>query len=240
MHASGTLCGGAIYTRRYIASSTISAGGIPLHCGGAATTDIGAVTVPAGASDVNAEAQIGLALHATGTVAATGVTDSNDLMVTVAVNPDLIIRARMSGGTGAGTALSAGTTTAASTGGTDVAGVTTIDDGMVWGYAGSNIGELRRADDTAGSLSINLPNAVAVGDQFLVAAGFPGTLAADGADYLDLTTDFTEINATAAITDMDNFIILDVELRDSSNDGTTDSWYYLIQNRHAFGSTSES
>lgn len=240
MHASGTLCGGTVYKRRYIASSTISVGGIPLHTAGAATTDIGAVTVPAGASAVNAEAQIGLALHPTSTVAATGVTDSNDLMVTVAVNPDLIIRARMSGSSTSGAALSLGTTTAASTDGSVTTGVTTLDDSMVWGYDGANVGELRRADDTSGSLAIAMPNAIASGDRFLVAQGFPGAALADANPTLDLTTDFTEIDASSGITDMDNFIILDVELRDLSNDGTTDSWYFLIQNRHIFGSTSES
>lgn len=238
MELAYTLSGGAPLIKKYMAGTTISTAGIPLLGAVDAGTDLGSVEPITASSAVNTGSQVGLCLDTSGTVAATGITDSDDLMVSVIVNPDAVLRAKMSATSTADTALTIGTTTGASAGGTVTTGVTTFDNGVVWGYDGGNVGEFRRCDDTAGSVSINFPNAIATGDRFLAVHGFPCSVELTNWECYDLTTDLTQIVAETAVTDTDNFATVDMELRDLSETGESNSYYHLIANNHLFGSSS--
>lgn len=236
MEVSGHLCGGAPLVMKYYAGTTMATAGIPVIGGLAATTDIGGVE-PINASGNPDPSLVGISLDATGTVSSTTQVDA-DLLITLSVRPDVIIRAKMSQGTTADTALTIGTTSAASAAGTVVTGVTTLDDSLVWGYNGSNQGIYRRADDTAGSVSQAFPEAVASGDEFLIAYNFPGAcgFAAAAQPYLDLTTDFTQFDASTATLTNDNFVVIDVETMDISDDGRNNSFYLVVPAKHGFGS----
>ena len=238
MELLGTLSGGAPVLKRYMAGTTISTAGIPLLGAVAASTDLGSVEPIGASAAVNTGSQVGLALDTSGTVAATGITDSNDLFVTVAINPDLILRARANNGTTSGTALATTAPTTADATGATLTGATTFENGAVWGNTGTNVGEIRRADSTAGSLSINLPTGTATTDTYIAVHGFPCSVELTSWECYDLTTDLTEIVAQTAVVDTDNFATVDIEFRDGSEDGVNNSYYHLIANNHLFGSSS--
>lgn len=238
MELLGTLSGGAPVLKRYMAGTTISTAGIPLLGAVDAGTDLGSVEPIGASAAVNTGSQVGLALDTSGTVAATGITDSNDLFVTVAINPDLILRARANNGTTSGTALATTAPTSADSTGATLTGAVTFDNGAVWGNTGTNVGEIRRADDTAGSLSINLPNGTATTDTYIAVHGFPCSVELTSWECYDLTTDLTEIVAQTAVVDTDNFATVDIEFRDASEDGVNNSYYHLLANNHLFGSSS--
>ena len=154
----------------------------------------------------------------------------------VIVNPDLIYGGRANAGTTAGTVLATTATTAADTTGVTATGTTTFDNGAVFGVTGGNVGEVRRSDDASGSLAINFPNAIALGDTFLALHGFPCSVEAGAWECYDLTTDLTEVIAQTAIVDTFNFATLGIEF--DVNNPTTKTEYHLIANNHLFGSSS--
>ena len=238
MEVRGFISGGGPVIKRYQAGTTLSTAGIPVTGSITAATDLASVE-PIGASAA-AQALVGITLDTTGTVAATGITDSADLLVSVVVNPDAIIRAKMSSSATSNTALATTATTAADATGVTATGTTTITQGAVFGYTGANAGELRRADDTAGSVSINFPKAIANGDTFLAIHGFPCCALASSNMFFDLTTDLTQVLAQTSVTDTDNFVCIDLEMNDASEDGINNSYYHLIANDHLFGSISRS
>jgi hypothetical protein len=239
MEAMGTIGGGAIVVKKYQAGTTISAAGTPLIGSTIATTDFASVE-PMTTSTALTAGNVGIGLDTTGTVAATGITDTNDILVSVAVNPDLIIRCKMSNGGTADTALTLYPTTAADATGVTATGITNLDDSVCWGYDGGNKGEYRCMNDAAGSTAINFPNAIGSGDNFLYASGFPCKTLAAASPWPDLTSSLTQMDATSATNDADNFHLFDLELGTIDNDGANNSFYILIQNYHVFGSTGSS
>jgi len=237
MEAMGTIGGGAIVQKKYQAGTTIANVGIPLLGSGAAATDLASVEVPT-TSTALTTGMVGLSLSTSGTVAATGVADA-DIIVSVAVNPDLIIRCKMNNGATEDTALAIQTTTAADATGVTATGVTSLTQGMLWGYDGANKGVMRRTDNTAGSVSINFGSAIASGDRFLYANSAPCVSAAAGlGNGPDLTTLFTQGDAsTANPGDNDTFMVFDVELGTEDNDGQNNSFWHFVQNQNIFGCT---
>src|SRR3990167_8646780 len=111
MFDSGHLGGGASLRKRYKIGATIATAGIPLISDG--TTFAGIVPC----TTTNLDFTHGLGLD-TGTYST--VQGDAEGLVTVSVRPDLIVRALMSGGATAGTALTLLSNTAASAGGTVV------------------------------------------------------------------------------------------------------------------------
>jgi len=241
MEALGTISGGAIVVKKYQASATMSTAGVFVLGGDQVSSDLSSVKVGTTSTDLTT-GSVGISLDTTGTVAATGMTSNADLLVSCAVNPDLIIRAKMSAGQTADTAMTVGETTAASAGGTVATGVTTIDEGMIWGYNGANKGLYRRLDDTAGSVTINFPNAIASGDKFISANSYPACSTAASLNLgPDLTTSFTQADALTVVPGTnDTFIVFDVELGTEDNDGENNSFYHFIQNQSIFGCTQTS
>jgi len=122
MEVMGTIGGGGVVQKKYQAGTTIANVGIPLLGSGAAATDLASVEVPT-TSTALTTGMVGLSLSTSGTVAATGVADA-DIIVSVAVNPDLIIRCKMCNGATEDTALAIQTTTAADATGVTATGVT--------------------------------------------------------------------------------------------------------------------
>jgi hypothetical protein len=236
MIARGFLSGAGPYVKRYQAGTTISTAGVPLLGAVDAATDLGSVEVHGASEPVLPGTHVGLCLSTSGTVGATGVTDSDDLYVEVIVNPDLVIGARMCNGTTSGTALTIQAATAASSTGVIATGVTSYDNGAMYGVAGANAGALRRTDDASGGVAINYVNAIAIGDTFVAVNGFPCSIEQTDWQCYDLTTDLTEAVATTEVTDRNDFATLDVRFDPFTP--ALNSEYELVSNNHLFGSSS--
>ena len=238
MEVAYMLSGGAPVVKRYMAGTTISTAGVPVIGAVDAGTDLGSVEVPGASTAITIGQQVGLCIDTSGTVAATGITDNNDLFVSVIINPDLVYRARMNNGTTSGTALATTSPTSADSTGATLTGATTFDNGAVWGYTGTNVGSFRRADDALGSLSINFVNGTSTDDTYLAVHGFPCGIEVTNFESYDMTTDLTEIVAQTTVIDQDNYCTVDMELNDSSSNGNLRSYYHLIANNHHFASPS--
>lgn len=236
MQARGLLSGGAPVIKSYMAGTTMSTAGIPVLGAVDAGTDLGSIEPMGASTPVNTGSMVGLLLDTTGTVAATGITDSTVLFGKVVVNPDLIYGARANNGTTSGTALATTTATAADATGVTITGATTFDNGWVYCKTGANAGDFRRCDDTSGSLSINFPNAIATTDVYVAVHGFPCSVELTSVETYDLTTDLTEIVAQTAVVDMNNFATLDIVTNALDPENKTE--YRLIANNHLFGSSS--
>jgi hypothetical protein len=239
MEVIGYLYGGGGLIKRYQAGTTITNRGIQILGSVDAATDIGSVEPGTASTAVNVGSQVGINLDITGTITGTAAATSQtaDLLVSVEVRPDAIIKAKMSGGTASDTALTIETTTATSTG-VDATGCTTFDNGACWGYSGANVGEYRKTDDTAGSFSISMPTAVAVGDRFIAVNGYPCSVELTNFECWDLTTELDQLLAQTVITNMDNFACFDIDPKAADDDGENNSYFHLIANNHLFGSSS--
>lgn len=234
MEMMGTIGGGAAVMKRYIATATVVNAGVPFISTADGGTNIGEVLAMT-TSTALTQGNIGLGVDTTGTVAA-AITDTNDVLVTIAVNPDLIIRAKMNNGSTEDTALTIVTVTSASATGIVLGGYTSLAGESVWGYDGANKGQLRKFDDTSGGVGISFANAIANGDRFLTAAGNRCMTLAAGNPFPDITTLLTQMDVdTAGTADNDNFTIMDGQFGTEDDDGENNSFYHLIQNRHAFG-----
>ena len=238
MELAYMLSGGAPVIKRYMAGTTISTAGIPVLGAVDAGTDLGSVEPTTASGVVGIGSQVGLCLDTSGTVGATGVTDSDDLFVSVVINPDAVLRAKMNNGTTSDTALATTAPTSADSTGATLTGATTFDNGAVWGYTGTNVGEFRRSDDVSGSLSINLVNGTATTDTYIAVHGFPCSVELTDFECFDLTTDLTQIIAQTAVVDKNNYATVDMEMRTATDDGINNSFYHLIANNHLFGSSS--
>jgi len=238
MEAMGTIGGGAIVVKKYQAGTTISTAGIPLIGSLTSATDYASVE-PMTTSTALVNGNVGIGLDTTGTITQTTTADSNDLLISVAVNPDLIIRCKMNNGATEDTALTLYPTSAADATGVTTTGTTSLDQGVQWGYDGANKGHYRRMNDAAGSTAINFANAVAQGDNFLFANGYPACLvAASLSNGPNLTTALTQGDAsTACPGDNDTFIVFDMQLGTEDDDGANNSFWHFVANQHVFGST---
>lgn len=237
MELLGTISGGAPVMKRFIASATVPSAGVPFIGTNDGSTDIGDVLQMAATGTVLTTGSVGLGVDTTGTVSATA-TPTSDVLVTVAVNPDLIIRAKMSGGATEDTALTIITTSSADSGGVTLNGFTSVDGRTVWGYDGANKGERRQFDSTNGGVGLRFPNSIGSSDRFLECAGSPCMSVVASLAYPDITTLLTQMDAlTAASTDNDGWQILGMENGTEDDDGANNSFYHLVQNQHLFGAS---
>jgi hypothetical protein len=237
MEAMGTISGGAIVVKKYQAGTTLSLAGIPLIGAGAADTDLASVE-PIAKSTAPTGGTVGLSLDTTGTIAATGITDTNDILVSVAVNPDLLIKAKMSAGDTSDTVLSSGNPSAADATGADTA-ITSLDEGIIWGYAGANKGRYRRATDATGGVAINFESGILTTDTYTYAGGgMPAACTAAALFSPDLTATLDQVNAQGtAPGDNDMFQTFDLILGTEDDDGLNNSFFVFVQNGSCFGST---
>ena len=240
MEAMGTISGGAIVVKKYQAGATLSTAGVLLLGGDQVSGNLSSVSIGT-TSTALLTGTAGVSLDTTGTIAITGTADA-DLFVSVAVNPDLIIRLKMTNGGTEDTALTIGTCNVTDTTGVAAAGVTTLKEGLLWGYDGGNKSFYRRADDTSGGVTINFPNTITSGDRFLHANSYPGVSTAAGlSNGPDLSALITQGDAaTANPGQNDTFMVFDVQLGDEDDDGANNSFWHVVQNQNIFGSSQTS
>ena len=157
-------------------------------------------------------------------------------LVRVLINPDAIISALMSGGAAAGTALQTITNTAANTAGTTITASDTpdasMDDGIVWGLRGANVGLSRKITTYTANTSlvatVPFPRTIAVDDTFAVAPYLPLTTRA-----LQLTTNLLEADASIVVGTGGNATVVEVLLA-----GASDSYVHFIARDHVFNELS--
>jgi hypothetical protein len=147
----------------------------------------------------------------------------------------------MSASSTADTALTPQAPSAADTTGVDTA-ITSLDEGIIWGYSGSNKGIMRRATDTTGGAAINFENGILTSDRYLHAGcGMPGANSAAALFGPDLTTTLTQgIAEVINPADTDLFATFDVILGTEDDDGANNSFWLLVQNQSSFGSNNNS
>jgi hypothetical protein len=235
MEAMGTIGGGAIVVKKYQASATMSTAGVFVIAGQATATDLGCVAIGT-TSTALLTGSVGVSLDTTGTIGATGTTDAGSI-VSVAVNPDLIIRVKMTNGATEDTALTIQPATADSSTGITATTVTTEDEGIIWGYDGANKGIYRRVDDAAGSVTINFPNGIVSGDNFLSANSPPCVFSIAGlGNGPNLSTLITQADATTTVPgDNDTLQCFDVQLGTEDDDGANNSFWHMVQKQSIFG-----
>ena len=234
MDVIGLLCGGAPVLKKYQVAATAIAG-VPL------LTPAGNGAGLAACTTTSAADMVGVTLDAVTytTTQGTGAS-SAERLVTVVINPDAIIRMKMSGGATADTALGLNTVTTASSGGTAVTTAAewsnpTFDEGVTWGYDGANVGQFRKitsVSSTAGTVTVPFDYGTVVGDNFLRAPYWPmQTLT------VQLGTIFTQADASIAVGTGAEFRVIDLDLRDLADSGRTNSFVIAIAGDHLLNTT---
>ena len=206
-----------------------------------------ALTAEAGVTPMLADTlngYVGLSLDtATYTTSQTTIQTSGPGVVSLVVNPDPVIRFRMSGDGTAGTALPLVTNSVASAGGTAVTITSgnivpnspTMVDGTIICLSGSNVGIRRKittVSATVFTVLVPFPYAIASGDTFTAVPYFPGADTAVAGDDLTLTTTpgtlATEANASIATTTLGvRFAHLDIQYDQSGpSQGRLDAYLY--------------
>lgn len=232
MQVAGYFAGGDALLKKYQIGEALAASGVPVVFGTLSDTH-GVLK----ASTTAAAQAIGLTLDAQATRNTAQQTGNADpaVYVTVDVRADAIIRARLSGGSTAGTALTENSNTVASTSGllTTLALASAYDDGYIWGAAGANAGVLRKVTAVAGTNEtpiVAFPFDIAVGDTFYAATFGPAEDAG-----VQLTSNVVEIDATADNQSGNNFRCVDFDHRHKADRGATESYALIVFYDHMFG-----
>lgn len=195
MEAIGLLHGGAPIIKKFQVSASVSRIGIPLLAvaDAEAGLDLGATTAINDMVGVNLD----LATYAT----AQG-SSSPEALISVIINPDVILKIMMSGGAASATAEVTRDVTTAST---DGLAVTTgdawnspdTDEGHIWGVSGANTGQKRKITSTsatAATVTVAFANDTAIGDLFSWAPVTPMSL-----KTVTLTTELDEFRQDVAV-----------------------------------------
>lgn len=161
-------------------------------------------------------------------------------LVTVDIRPDALIKARCSGGSSSGTVLSEFTETAGSSDGLTITAAigAGYDDGYAIGATGANAGVWRKITAVDGSTAtavIAFPRDIAVGDTFYAFTFGPSEDAG-----VTLTSDLTEVDATADGQANDNFRCVRMEWRSKGKRGARETYAYLAWFDHLYGFCSPS
>jgi hypothetical protein len=228
MKHAGNISGGKPHYRKYGVD-----GGITINAGepvvtGEAVADNGGVTV---ATTIAAVGFMGCAEADATSTDAQATSGSNVQEVSCCINPDAIWRCKLSGDAAEDVDLLLLTSAAAVSAGTTVTGL--VDENICWCYEGNNVGAgFRKATDTD-TVVVAFPNAIAAGDTWCYAPLGVGTRT----QYPQLTTNLTQIDIDDGTVDSDNanFIAIDFELGDVSNEGRSNSYALLVSVDHAFG-----
>ena len=232
MEFVGLMSGGAPLLKSYQVDATISNVGVPLLVDTAGEAGLNLATTTSATNMVG----INLDTVTYTTTQGTGA-NSAERKVRVIINPDILLRMRMSGGSTSGTSLALQTTSAASSGGTTVTTGTTwaaptYDEGVVWGYDGANAGQVRKitsVSTTAGTVTIPFDNAIASGDNFIRAPYW-----FNSTTTVQLTSDLTEADATIAVGTGAAFRVVDMELGDIGSEGRDKSYIVAVPTSHIY------
>ncbi len=224
------LSGSAGVKKRYQIGATVSNIGTPLVI---STTEAGLIlATTGGAADL---VGLNLTTATLSTTQGTG-TSTAEALVDVIINPDAVYRYKLSGGATEGTALAVHTVTVADSGGTTAETGTewsspTMLQGSIWGYGGSNVGQIRKittVSSTVGTVLTPFDYGTVVGDTFLRAPFWPMDCL-----VLQLTAAFYEVNASiATTTGSATWLPIDSDLRDSGDDGRNNSFVEVLAGDH--------
>lgn len=229
--------GSTAVLRKYVVAATNTVLGRPYT-----KTEDGGVGIVLGTTTAAAD-YIGVNIDAAGTYAAAQNSDGteNAKLTTLIINPLAVFRARLSGGATDGTALTARSVTTAQTDGLTVthsgynSSSPDMDEGTIWGYSGANAGIARKITGTAnGTTTVILafPRDSAVDDQYLLAPIHPTR-----SITAQLTTNCTEIDASAAISGDATIVVTEMLLNDLSGGGLTNSYAFIQFADSLFGAT---
>lgn len=231
MEFSHAWSGAAPITKKYQIGEAMATAGVPVEI--PTLANVAGLLLCATTTAIYA---VGVTLDAQATRNTAQQADNADpaAMVTVIVNPDAVWKAKLSGGATSDTALTVNTNTVASTDGllTTLGLSSDYDDGVIWGAAGGNPGILRKVTAVAGTnetLIIAFPNDIAVDDTFYAATFGPAEDAG-----VQLTSTLEQIDATADGQPNNNFRCVEMEARDDSEDGSTNSFAYIVFTDHLF------
>lgn len=227
MEVAGLLSGGAPVIKRYQINADFPDAGIPALVAAGAEAGLDLPATDAFVDVVGITLDTGVFLSAQQTGAA-----DPEVTVSVVINPDAMVRARLSGGSTSGTALTQYDVTTATTDGLDV---TTgdnftnpeFDEGAVWGYDGASAKILRRITATTSSaitVAVAFPADHQVGANFLIAPYSP--IPTDAQD-MTMTTDFTEADASIAVGTGDPISLIQYQHEDLAGDGTLKSYVII-------------
>ncbi len=230
MEFSYTLCGAAPRYKKMILGVQSDVRGVPLIAGTAALAGAIKATTTAAVDFLGVQTNVPAVSY--GTAQNSGHTE-NASIAEVIVNPDAVYRAKLCGGATSGTDLSAIATTAGSTTGL-TATFTTLsgnyDEGTLYCVTGNNKGISRRIASIAANvatMTVAFPKDIGSGDEFIAIPFAPDT----ANQYVQLTTDLTEVDATAAVdTDNANFRVVEIKMNEVG-----DSYAYLIAVDHMYG-----
>lgn len=223
------LSGSAPVIKKYKASAAQAIGTVVLQVAGG---DSGQMTTSTTTGAANV---LGLCID-NGLVAGGPVTYSttqgaNEAIFGVVINPDAVLRAQMVTGA-TGTTMTEDTVATAVSNGLTVVGGTSVaspsmDEGMIWFTAGSNVGKSRKITSVSSvttTVVVPFPYASAVGDKFLYCGlniGWKG---------MTTTTDLKNIRADIASATGADYVAVDLELGAANN-----SWVQLLAVDHVFG-----
>lgn len=195
MEVIGLLNGSAPIIKKYQVSASVARIGLPLLAVAAseAGLDLPATTAINDMVGINLD---------TATFATAQGTNSPEALVSVIINPDVILKIFMSGGAASGTAA---VERAVSTISTDGLTVTTghtwnspdTDEGLIWGVTGANAGQKRKITSTgatAATVTVAFAADTAVGDLFSWAPVCPMSV-----QTVTLTTELDEFRQDVAV-----------------------------------------
>ncbi len=233
MELFGFFSGSAPVIKKYQIGEAMTTAGVPVVIGGSNKAGIVLGDTTTASVDL-----VGVTLDSQATLVTAQQTDNSDpsRVVSVVVNPDAMWRARLSGGATADTALAIGTVDNAVSNGLTVdtnITYTNFDEGSLFGYKGGAVGILRKitsVSSTIATVTVAFPVGSAVGDQYLHVP-----FSAGEAQFVQLTSNLAQVDASATVdTDNNNFRVIELEMKDHSEVGVSNSSVILVAFDHLF------
>jgi len=237
MEAAYTIGGGGLHIKKYRTDdgATALAAGVPVVADqataasqgvlmGTTTTHVAGLGISLDAVDASTAAQV---TGGTGGFLGDG---DNATHVSVIINPDLVVRAKLNEGATEDTALVISVQTDQQTAGLNVNSTPQVaDNATIWGYNTNANNGIVRQTSAADTVVVAFPNDIEANDEWLFAEMCPGWDVGP-----TLTTLLTQVNANAASA-QNNFIVVEFELKDISDDGRNNSFALMVMTDHSFG-----
>ncbi len=233
MELFGLLSGGYPVIKKYQIGEAMATKGVPVVVGGAGNAGLMLGDTTTASVDL-----VGVTLDSQATLVTAQQSDNSDpsRVVAVVTNSDAMWRARLSGGAAADTALAIGTVDNAVSNGLTVdtnITYTNFDEGSLFGYKGGSVGILRKiisVSSTIATVAVAFPIGSVVGDEFLHVPFSAGEV-----QFVQLTTNLDQVDASATVdTDNNNFRVIELEMKDASEVGVSNSSVILVAFDHLF------
>lgn len=233
MELAYTMSGAAPLMKKYQVNATVSRAGVPLVIPGAGNAGVVLATTT-GAADM-----VGVNLD-TATYVTAQQTDGSSAkrQITLIVNPDAVWRMLMTQGATNNTALTLYDVTTASTDGLEITtgddfSSPTYDEGYAWGYDGANAGASRKITSVGAAsftVTVAFDRDTTIGENFMVCPYSPiqGTT-------IQLSTTLDQANAAIAVGTGAQFKTVELDLRDISMEGRTNSYVLAVSGDHVWG-----